>query len=188
MARSGIVNGPIEVFMEKASALVADGGPGRATYEAIGVHLTGLAEQTEDLDEGQLGGLHDSASATIIGRHADGSVLMLARFPSEPATPIHNHNSWGVVCVLRGRDLYQRWERLDDGKDPHRADVRLAEERTLAAGDVVWFDGPPHDLHAQQGIGEEVWELVYFGRDPSARPRAYFDPPTGAVTYESATR
>ena len=183
-----MVDGPIEVFMERASALVADRGLGRATYEAIGAQLSALAEQTDDLDEDRLGGLHGSASATIVGRHADGSVLMLARFPSESATRIHNHNSWGVVCVVRGRDLYQRWERLDDGTDPHRADVRLAEERTLGEGDIVWFDDPPGDLHAQQGIGDDAWELVYFGRDPSASPRAYFDAPTGTVTYDLATR
>jgi hypothetical protein len=115
-----VVDGPIEVFMERASALVADRGLGRATYEAIGAQLSALAEQTDDLDEDRLGGLHGSASATIVGRHADGSVLMLARFPSESATRIHNHNSWGVVCVVRGRDLYQRC----GASRPHPAGAR----------------------------------------------------------------
>jgi hypothetical protein len=182
-----VAGGPIEMFMERASALVAARGPGRATYEAIGAQLNELAGHAEGLDEERLGGLHGSATATIVGRHADGSVLMLARFPSESATRIHNHNSWGVVCVIRGRDLYQRWERLDDGTDPDRAEVCLVEERTLEVGDVAWFDDPPGDLHAQQGIGDDAWELVYFGRDPSASPRAYFDAPTGTVTYELAT-
>jgi hypothetical protein len=182
-----VAGDPIEMFMERASALVTDRGPGRQTYEAIGAQLSQLAGDTGGLDEARLGGLHGSASATIVGRHADGSVLMLARFPSESATRIHNHNSWGVVCVIRGRDLYQRWERLDEGTDPDRAEVRLVEERRLVVGDVAWFDDPPGDLHSQQGIGDEAWELVYFGRDPSASPRAYFDAPTGTVTYELAT-
>ena len=36
-------------------------------------------------------------------------------------------------------------------------------------------------IHSQQGIGEAAWELVYFGRDPNARPRLYFDPVAGRV-------
>lgn len=84
---------------------------------------------------------------------------MLARFPSDAATPVHNHNSWGVVCVIEGRDRYVAWRRLDDGSDPSRAHVEVAEERELSPGDVVWFEGPPHDIHSQQGIGGDVWEL-----------------------------
>jgi predicted metal-dependent enzyme (double-stranded beta helix superfamily) len=128
----------VDVFMDGASALVADRGLGPATFEAIGVQVRTLAEHFDISDDGLLHHLHGAAaSATILGRHPDGSVLMLARFSHESPTPVHNHNSWGVVCVLRGRDLYQRWERLDDGTEPRRANVRLAEERTLEMGDVV---------------------------------------------------
>jgi predicted metal-dependent enzyme (double-stranded beta helix superfamily) len=176
-------------FMQEAASLVAEGGPNAATFAGIAEGLRRLGDQPRSLDDGSLGGLHaSSASAAIIGEHGDGSVLMLARFPAGAPTPVHNHNSWGVVFVARGRDRYERWERTDDGSDPTHADVRLAEETILEAGDAVWFEGPPRDLHAQQGIVDEVWELVYFGRNPNVSPRAYFDPATGVVTYESAVR
>jgi len=174
-------------FMAEAASVVGAQGSGPAAYAEIGARLGRLAARGDLLDEERLAGLHDSsAAAAIIGRHDDGSVLMLARFPQEAPTPVHNHNSWGVVHVLRGRDRYERWVRLDDAVDPERADLHLQEELALGPGDVVWFDGPPQDLHAQQGIGGPVWELVYFGRDPNAAPRAYFDPATGAVTYADA--
>jgi len=184
-------SGAIAQFLDEAAALVARSGPdpGQATFAAIGERLRRLAEQPGMVDDERLAGLHgSSASAAVLGRHADGSLLMLARFPAEEPTPIHNHNSWGVVCVLRGQDRYERWERLDGGSDPDRAEIRLAEELILEPGQVVWFDGPPGDLHAQQGIDSPVWELVYFGRDPFAAPRAYFDPRTGAVTFDAAIR
>jgi hypothetical protein len=41
-------------------------------------------------------------------------------------------------------------------------------------------------IHSQQGIGEAAWELVYFGRDPNARPRLYFDPASGRVEERAA--
>jgi hypothetical protein len=175
-------------FLDDAASVVAGGGPGPGAFAEIGEGLRRLAGGRDMLGEERLAGLHGSAAAAaIIGRHASGSVLMLARFPQESPTPVHNHNSWGVVHVLRGRDRYERWTRLDAGENPGRADLRLAEELALGPGDVVWFDGPPQDLHAQQGVDGPVWELVYFGRDPGAAPRAYFDPRTGAVIYAPAT-
>jgi hypothetical protein len=176
-------------FLDEADSVAGRRGLGPETFDEIGRGLMLLAARQDVLDERSVTGLHDSsAGATIIGRHANGSMLMLARFGAEAPTPVHNHNSWGVACVLKGRDRYQRWSRLDDGADPDRAEVRLVEELTLEAGDVVWIDPPPQDLHAQQGIAEAAWELVYFGRDALTAARAYFDPATGAVTYGPAMR
>jgi len=104
---------------------------------------------------------------------------MLARFSPDAETPVHNHNAWGVVYVVRGRDRYRRWERLDDGRDPHRARLQLAEERELAAGDVITFGAPPHDIHSQQGLDGDAMELVLFGTNVTATPRNYYDATTG---------
>src|SRR5205823_5761902 len=82
-------------FLDDAASLVARSGPvpGPATFAAIGEALRGLAGQPGMVDDERLAGLRgSSASAAIIGRHADGSVLMLSRFPAEAPTPIHNHN------------------------------------------------------------------------------------------------
>lgn len=109
--------------------------------------------------------------------------LTLARFTAERATGVHDHGSWGVACVVDGRDCYQRWERLDlDGEQPPgRARLRLAEEHIAGPGDVTWWYDRPHDIHNQQGVGGPVLELVLFGRDTSRIPRRYFDPDAGTV-------
>jgi nitrilase len=179
-------------FFEQAAAAVARTGPGNEAFAAVGDLLRGLAAKADlvapEATRAGLRTLHGSgAASTILGEGADGSVLMLARFPSDAPTPVHNHNSWGVVCVLEGRDRYLSWRRLDDGSDPGHARVELAEERELGPLDVVWFDPPPQDIHSQQGIGGDVWELVYFGANPNLAPRAYFEPDTGTVTYANAT-
>jgi hypothetical protein len=175
-------------FLDEAALVVAQRGPGAGTFAALGRLMRRLEPGAGAPAREKLTGLHRSgAASTILGEGRDGSVLMLARFPSDPPTPVHNHNSWGVVCVIEGRDRYVAWRRLDDGSDPHRAHVEVLEERELSPGDVVWFEPPPQDIHSQQGIGGDVWELVYFGRNPMLEPRAYFDPASGAVTYASAT-
>ena len=176
----------VQAFIDAAEALVARDGFA-VSSAPIGELLRELGQDPGIL-EAQLATLHSSgAAATVIGRGRGGSVLMVARFLSDAETPVHNHNAWGVVCVVRGRDRYRRWERLDEGSDPHHARVQLAEERELAAGDVITFGPPPHDIHSQQGIGEAAWELVYFGNDPNAQPRLYFDTAAGTVRRASAT-
>lgn len=114
--------------------------------------------------------------------------LMLARFPHETETPVHNHNSWGVVCVVAGRDRYVAWRRADDGQQEGHAVVVKDFERVLGAGDVVHFPDMPQDLHSQQGVDAPVWELVFFGRDPNAQPRLYFDPAVHSVQAAQAIR
>jgi predicted metal-dependent enzyme (double-stranded beta helix superfamily) len=177
-------------FVAEAMEILAQHGPTDEGLRAVGERLRRLARQPGIIREEHLASLHGSGStATILHEGQDGScALMLARFPAEAPTPVHNHNSWGVVCVVQGRDRYLRWERLDNGAVPERAELRLADERELAAGDVVFFHGPPHDIHSQQGIDDAAWELVFFGKNPNSQPRAYFDPEAGTVSYASATR
>ena len=92
-------------------------------------------------------------------------------------TPIHTHNSWGVVGIYRGRDRYQVWRRLDDGDGPGEARVELVEERIMGPGEVAIIPPPPQDIHAQQGHdGEAAYELVLFGHNRMRNPRLYFDP------------
>jgi hypothetical protein len=160
-----------------------------ATRRAIADGLRRLAPELVVDNETALSALHGAgAAATVLARAEDGPVLMLARFPSDAPTPVHNHNSWGIVCVVHGRDRYLRWDRLDDGSDAKHARLVLAEEFELEVGDVTFLGEPPRDIHSQQGIDGPVWELVFFGHDPEAAPRAYFDIDTGTVTYASSAR
>jgi predicted metal-dependent enzyme (double-stranded beta helix superfamily) len=176
-------------LIKAAEGIVDREGLNESGFREIGECLQRLAQEPDIISDERLISLHGSgATATILGRGATGSVLMLARFPAESETPIHNHNSWGVACVIQGRDRYRKWDRIDDGSDPDKADIRLAWERDLEPGNFVWFGLPPDDIHSQQGIDEAAFELVYFGSDPFAQPRAYFDPETGSVKLADANR
>jgi hypothetical protein len=172
-----------------AGDLLRADGHSTSSRHAIADAVRQLGRELVVGPETALSGLHGAgAAATVLARAADGPVLMLARFPSDAPTPIHNHNSWGIVCVVWGRDRYLRWDRLDDGSDLEHARLALAEEVELGVGDVMFLAEPPGDIHSQQGIAGPVWELVFFGRDPDAAPRAYFDPDAGIVTYASSAR
>ena len=177
----------LEGFFDMAERVVADHGPSLAAFTRLADLLRIVAAERTLLDESRLGTLHDSsAQAIILGHGPKGSTLMLGRFSAEAPTPVHNHNSWGVLCVIRGRDRHILWARQDDGSRPEQAQLRIIETRELGPGDVAWFPDVPGDIHSQQGIGEAAWELVYFGRDPMALPRLYFDPDRGRVEERAA--
>lgn len=169
--------------IEAARAILSREGATEASLRAIGDEMQLLAQTPNLIATENLAPLHGS-DATFTLLHSDGErglTLMLASFPASAPTPVHDHNSWGVACVVAGRDRYQHFERLDDGTDHDQAHLRLLYERELVPGDVVVWTDPPHDIHCQQGIDGTAWELVLFGVNTMALPRHYFDLATGAV-------
>lgn len=127
------------------------------------------------------GNFHAGRGSGPVYTDESGLTLMQARFGPEAMTPIHNHGSWGVIGVYRGRDRYQVWRRRDAETVPGRAQVELVEERVLEPGDVAILPPPPQDIHAQQGIDGPAYEFVLFGRNAALLPRLYFDPATGTT-------
>jgi hypothetical protein len=173
-------------FFDSAERLIADSGPTPETFGRIGALLRPLSLDPSLIDDTKLAALHHSdAGFTIVGHGPTGSTLMLARFPAEAPTPIHNHNSWAVIYVIRGRDRHIQWAREDDGLVPGRARIHATDSRELGPGDIAWLPPPPADIHSQQGIDQPAWELVYFGLDPTRAPRLYFDPDRGLVEERS---
>ena len=173
----------IEQFMADARAAVAADGVTEGCLQAIGERLRRLSGTEQLLSNSELTSMHGSEStATVLqSEGAEGLTLVLAKFTDQAPTPVHDHGAWAVACVVQGRDHYYAWERLDDGADPEKAEVRIASERELGPGDVTYWLDPPHDIHSQQGIGGPVWELILFGKNTMIRPRHYFDPQTGNV-------
>ena len=161
-------------FMSQARAVLA-GGAGKEKLEEVGRLLSASSREPGFVSESGMRELHGgSASFTILQTDDDGLTLMLARFtPSE--TPVHDHNSWGVACVVGGVDRYKHWHMGQGGR------VELLYEKELTPGEfVTWLD-PPQDIHSQQGVGGDALELVLFGKKVMNMHRRYYDPATGEV-------
>lgn len=173
----------IEQFMTDARAAVAADGVTEGSLQAIGERLRRLCGTEQLRSKGELTSMHgtESTAAVLHSEGQEGLTLVLAKFTDQAPTPVHDHGAWAVACVVQGRDHYYAWERLDDGADPEKAVVRIASERELGPGDVIYWRDPPHDIHSQQGIGGSVWELILFGKNTMIRPRHYFNTQTGNV-------
>jgi predicted metal-dependent enzyme (double-stranded beta helix superfamily) len=159
-------------FMSKARKMLAGG----ETLDAVGTLLAQESRKPGFVPEGEMRSLHGSDSTfTVLQSDADGLTLMLATFSARRETPVHDHGSWGIACVVRGHDRYRHY-RMVDGS------LTLLYEKELGPGDFVTWPDPPEDVHSQQGIGEVAWELVLFGKDVTRIPRHYHDLETGKVT------
>lgn len=152
------------------------GGVTEGRLGEVGELLAEASRQPGFVEESEMRSLHGGDSSfTILQTDPDGLTLMLARFSPHEETPVHDHKSWGVACVVRGRDRYRHWKLGADGKP------EVLYEKVLEPGSfVVWLD-PPHDIHSQRGIDEPALELVLFGKDVTTIPRTYYDPESGKV-------
>jgi predicted metal-dependent enzyme (double-stranded beta helix superfamily) len=162
-------------FMAQARELLG-GGITEERLRRVGEMLAEASREPGFLEASDMRSIHggDSAS-TLLQSDPDGLTLMLARFSPIEETPVHNHNSWGVACVVQGKDRYRHWHHDDEGR------LKVLYETVLEPGSfVVWLD-PPHDIHSQQGIDEPALELVLFGKNVLVIPRNYYNTATGEV-------
>ena len=161
-------------FMAQAREALR-GGVDTPSLEKVGRLLAASSRKPGFVPETEMRSLHGGDSTfTVLQSDEDGLTLMLAKFSPLEETPVHDHGSWGIACVIRGRDRYRHY-RVRDGK------VEKLYEKELVAGSfVTWLD-PPEDIHSQQGIDEPAWELVLFGKDVTRIPRHYHDLETGKV-------
>lgn len=61
-------------------------------------------------------------------------------------TPPHNHTTWAVIAGVQGQEHNLFFERVDDGAEPGRGQVRLRGEETVIPGTGVAM--MPDDIHA----------------------------------------
>ena len=101
--------------MARARELLAS-GVDETSLDAVGRLLIESSREAGFVRDAEMKSLHGSESSfTILQSDADGLTLMLSRFSPDAATPVHDHKSWGVACVVRGRDRYTHWELMPDG-------------------------------------------------------------------------
>lgn len=149
----------------------------RAAIDKFGVTDSAMIAIQEVLSElaaipgiktrGTMTELHGSTSmgrALLASEGDSGICLYVSWFGRDAATPVHDHLTWGVIRVLEGQDKYIHWKRRND-TIPGDALVDRTEEKVLKAGESIFWLGPPLDIHSQQAVGMEIWELVMVGRD-----------------------
>lgn len=103
-------------------------------------------------------------------------VLSLVWQPGQ-ATPIHDHDCWGVMGILDNRLEEVHYERLDDGSRADYAELRESGGVEVTEGSVGYVLPPYQEIHRIANTSEkESVSIHIYGRDLDAIN--VFDPVT----------
>lgn len=130
---------------EVLAAALAAGSPRAAAHR-----LRDLAPAL-DLAEAREASRRDGAGVVVAV--AGDAVLAVRWFAPATPTTIHDHGSWGAALVVDGADRYERFTLRDGG-------AVLDTTFWLDPAEVVWWPGPPDDVHRQQAGDGGATELV----------------------------
>ena len=99
-------------------------------------------------------------------------------------TPVHGHETWGVVGIYSGIEIETRYEK------PTVPNVPLTSRGTEAwtRGQVTVCCTTDDDVHEVRCGGDEpVVGIHVYGADIGTLPRRSYDPETGAVDWFTST-
>lgn len=90
----------------------------------------------------------------------------------------HGELGWAVYGILEGETVQQIYERLDDGSEPGRAELRALPPIRQRAGEAVIIPvGAPHAIIART----ENWSVVIRSREMESLWRNWYDIEAGTV-------
>ena len=91
-------------------------------------------------------------------------------FISGTQSNIHNHGTWGIVAVLKGKEKNTIWKRNPTAEYPDK--IEPAGEIILTPGDIVSF--APGAIHSVEAIEEATVTFNLYGETKS-KERFEFD-------------
>ena len=66
-------------------------------------------------------------------------------------TPPHDHTTWAVIVGLAGEEENRVYERVDDGSEPGKGQVRVARTQVLTEGTGIAY--MPEEIHSIHNLG-----------------------------------
>jgi len=175
----------VSEFIADVKAILAEKGMTNEGLSEISRKMQQLSKRADLFELGQY--RRPTPGGNTIGSfrlHAEPDntlILSVSKFSHEHPTPVHTHNTWGVLCGYTGRDRYIQYDRIDDEAKEGYAELKEAVNRVITRGDSVWWLDYPHDIHIQQAIGEPSWELLLMGKSTGGIERLHFEPESHKV-------
>jgi predicted metal-dependent enzyme (double-stranded beta helix superfamily) len=171
----------VEEFVSDIRSILSEKGPTDAGLGQIAQRMQELSKRDDLFELGEY--RPPTPGGNTIGSyrlHAEPDntlIVSVSRFSHEHPTPVHTHNTWGVLCGYQGTDRYVQYDRVDNGSREGYAELKEVTNRTITRGDAVWWLEYPHDIHQQQALGDEPsWELLLMGKSTGGIERLHFDP------------
>ena len=172
----------VDEFVAYVKEVIGKEGTGAAALDAIGANLRQLVMEGGDLTaQGVPAESDQGLPGRWLYREPGGDFqLSVTYFPANDPTPVHSHYRWGVECVIDGDERFTVWERVDDGENPGKAQLKVESDGSMVRGDVrAWYD-PPKNVHRQWAQGDKPVCLALLMGGDGARQHV-FDLEQGTV-------
>ena len=102
-------------------------------------------------------------------------------WPGGATTPVHDHDTWGVIGVYQGRERETRYAIVEGSMAARRVCLVETATATMHPGEVGQVI-PPDDLHRVSNDGHEVAVSVHvYGTNIGTQKRHVIDLTTGEV-------
>lgn len=175
----------LAAFARSVADLIGQGLDERALTTAIQAELTAVLAAGFELPPDKVQPDPDRYVMYPLHVAADGSFsIASAVWNVGQGTPVHGHETWGVVGIYRGVEVETRFAK------PAVPDVPLVPEGTdeWGAGEVTVCCTTDDDVHQVRCGGDQpVVGIHVYGADIGTLPRRSYDPETGAVHWFTST-
>jgi predicted metal-dependent enzyme (double-stranded beta helix superfamily) len=183
----GARSAAVAATIERIRGIERAQGVTRASLDAIRAELMQLAAQEHLFPSaefppppnGEKGSNRYAMQMDEDGRFA---LYLNALNPGNSTKP-HDHTTWAVVVAVDGQELNKVYDRVDDGSDPERCEMRVREEIMVEPGRGICL--MPEDIHSIHTTGTvPTRHLHMYGLAlEKLDGRRAFDDQTGQVSY-----
>ena len=175
----------LAAFARRVESLIGQGLDERALTSAVQADLTTTLAAGFELPADKTRPDPDRYVMYPLNVAADGSFsIASAVWNVGQGTPVHGHETWGVVGIYSGIEVETRFEK------PTAPDVPLVPQGTdeWGPGQVTVCCTTDDDVHQVRCGGDQpVVGIHVYGADIGTLPRRSYDPETGAVHWFTST-
>ncbi|MFM0412988.1 cysteine dioxygenase family protein [Paraburkholderia aromaticivorans] len=181
----------VQALLADARRIIGEKGVTRGAIKALSERLLELATHRTLFDAADFPppqpGSGDTSTRYRLNPGEDGFALYLNSLLPGKTTIPHNHDTWAVIAAIDGAELNRLYRRIDDGRDPDRAQLELAQEVVVRPGVPIAF--LPDDIHSiHVGGAEPTLHFHLYGRPlETLTGRLGFETDTGLVVRYNAT-
>ena len=70
--------------------------------------------------------------------------------------PVHDHGAWGIVGAHINSVREKKFTRIDDGLDPHHAELKVTADAVLAPGGTTFVLPVNEGIHQMEAVNNQV--------------------------------